>query len=285
MIKPWRLKIIGDVKHQIDLCTSCGFAFVNPRPSMSFLKDYYSLVGLGQSIDDHISIESVKEKENGDPNSTLDAKRMIMTILELAQKDQKKNILDIGCGYGFFSKEALDNGFNVSPLEIATTERSIANELLGLEPVEISFEDFDCQPSTFSAVLMSQTLEHAQDINLYISKAHDLLVRDGILAIALPNFGSISRLLLQQNEPFICPPAHLNFFNPCSLSSLLKRHGFKVERIQWVSRIPKKTLEKCLGDAGMPLLPVINGFCGAMGKGFDLIHLGIMINVYARKQF
>jgi len=52
------------------------------------------------------------------------------------------------------------------------------------------------------------------------SKAHTILERNGIVAIALPNLGSIFRIVMQEMEPYICPPAHLIFFNPYSLSKL-----------------------------------------------------------------
>jgi hypothetical protein len=130
---------------------------------------------------------------------------------------------------------------------------------------------------------MSQILEHALDVDLWVKKSHGLLVNDGIIAIALPNFGSIFRMIMQENEPYICPPAHLNFFNPNSLSSLLEKHGFKVEAIQWVSRIPNKTFEKRMPKFGKPLLPIINTLSLVPLKAIDALHLGMMINVYARK--
>lgn len=223
------------------------------------------------------------QKEVIYPNSTLDAKRMIETIIELVGADKNKRILDVGCGYGFFSKAAIDNGFDVTALELAAIERSIANELLGLEPIESSFENFVRPAAKFDVVLMSQILEHAQDINLWIEKAHDLLESNGIFAIALPNFCSIFRRLLQENDPYVCPPAHLNFFNPENLTKILIRHGFEVEKIQWVSRIPKQSLKNRMPSVGQPLLPLINGIVRTMLKGIDLCHLGMMITVYARK--
>ena len=91
----------------------------------------------------------------------------------------------------------------------------VADEpLTGLDPVASSFEDFECAPSSFSAVLMSQILEHVCDINQWIIKAHDILADDGVLAIALPNFGSVFRRVMQEKSPYITPPEHLNFFNP-----------------------------------------------------------------------
>jgi 2-polyprenyl-3-methyl-5-hydroxy-6-metoxy-1,4-benzoquinol methylase len=249
--------------------------------------DFYSKSGHQASIekmtDNYASIESFKEIESTDPNSTIDAKRMVKTVIDLLHQEIKGRFLDVGCGYGFFSKEAIGNGFNVTPLELAQTERVIAGELLGISPIESSFEDFDHSPSSFSVVLMSQILEHALDVNQWIKKAHYLLEPDGIIAIALPNFGSLFRIFLQENEPYISPPAHLNFFNPSSLSQVLTKHGFQVESIQWVSRIPKRTFEKRLPSILTPLLPVINGLAQITLKGIDVLHLGMMINIYARK--
>ena len=105
----------------------------------------------------------------------------------------------------------------------------------------------------------------------------------GIIAIALPNFGSIFRMIMQENEPYICPPAHLNFFNPNSLSKVLENYGFRVEAIEWVSRLPEKTFEKRLPRFGKPLLPIIHSISTVSLRGIDALHLGMMINVYGRK--
>lgn len=284
-IKTWRVKSVGNYKYNLDLCGSCGYSFVNPRPSLQFLMDYYASFGHGHfdTGGEAPNLGSVLAREKSDPNSTIDAERLIKTIKYLIKNCTSNRFLDVGCGYGFFSKEALDAGFDVVALELAENEREIAKEMTGLSPAASSFEEFECDPESLGVVFMSQILEHALDVNLWIKKSRDFLVNDGILAIALPNYGSIFRMIMQENEPYICPPAHLNFFNPDSLSSLLKNHGFKVEAIQWISRIPKRTFEKRLPMLGKPLLPVINVASSASLKIIDALRLGMMINVYGRK--
>ena len=130
---------------------------------------------------------------------------------------------------------------------------------------------------------MSQILEHALDVNQWTKKAYALLRDSGMLVVALPNFDSIFRRVMQENEPYICPPAHLNFFNPASLANLLKKHGFKVEETQWVSRLPTTTFEKRLPGFIKPALPLVSAVSDATLKVIDTLHSGMMINVYARK--
>lgn len=218
-IRTWRVKMVGNESYNLDLCKSCGYAFVNPRPSLSFVMTYYSSVGHAGRGNVAPTLKSVLAQEQKDPNSTIDARRLIRTIRSLIGNNQGGKFLDVGCGYGFFSKEALDAGFEVIALEMAENEREIAREMTGLDPVACSFEAFECIPGSMSVVFMSQVLEHAADINLWISTAHNFLVDGGILAIALPNYDSIFRLIMQENEPYIYPPAHLNFFSPNSLSN------------------------------------------------------------------
>lgn len=284
-IRSWRVKSTGTVKYNLDLCQSCGYCFVNPRPSLEFLMNYYSSVGHGHDGPGKVvhDLQSVLSQEQNEPNSTIDAKRLILTIKSLVKSGSSNMFLDVGCGYGFFSKEALDAGFDVVALELAEDERAIARKIAKLTPVASSFEDFECTPESLGVVFMSQILEHAYDVNAWIKKSRDLLVNDGILAIAVPNFASIFRMIMQEHDPYICPPAHLNFFNPNSLSILLEKHGFKVETIQWVSRIPNKTFERRLPESLKLLLPVVNVVSSVSLKIIDAFHLGIMINIYARK--
>tara|TARA_B100000768_G_scaffold172418_2_gene180644 strand:+ start:1137 stop:2078 length:942 start_codon:yes stop_codon:yes gene_type:complete len=287
--RKWRDKKVDDKIYNLDLCNSCGYSFVNPRPSLAFLIDYYSAFGHGhltggvRSKKDIPTLSSVLKKEKEYPNSTIDAKRLVKTIKSLSKNINSKKLLDVGCGYGFLSKEALDVGYDVTALELASSERKIAMEMTGLNPASCSFEEFECPAGSVDVVLMSQILEHALDVNLWINKARGILADDGIIAIALPNYGSIFRMIMKENEPFICPPDHLNFFNPKSLTKLLDCHGFKVEKIQWSSRIPKSAFKKRVPKLVAPLLPIINIALSIVLKVIDTFHLGSIINVYARK--
>ncbi|MBK7314427.1 methyltransferase domain-containing protein [Candidatus Aalborgicola defluviihabitans] len=191
-----------------------------------------------------------------------------------------KHFLDVGCGYGFFSKAAQSRGYQVTSIELAKTERAIATQMLGVQPIASSFEAFSGESGKFSVVLMSQILEHALDFNDWIVKAKGLLKENGHLVIALPNFGSIFRYLMQEREPYICPPAHINFFNTRSLSVLLQKHGFQVVERQWITRIPKSALRSRFGDLmGTSLVP----FSKIAASAIDSSHLGMMINIYAQK--
>jgi SAM-dependent methyltransferase len=265
-------------------CGGCGFAFVNPRPTAEFLTDFYSNSGHGGS--EPKSLERVLRAEQDYPNSTLDAQRLVANIHRFCGNEPyggQLRLLDIGCGYGFFSRQAKVSGFEVTALEVASEEYSIAAQVAGLTPVRVSFEEFDGQDECFSALLMSQILEHALDVNLWIAKAYRLLKPSGVLAIALPNFGSLFRLVMQEKEPYICPPAHLNFFTIRSLSLLLERHGFHVVKTHSISRMdPSVILRR------VPFSRVI----GRGGARFafrccfaplDSVGLGTMINLYAQK--
>ena len=280
-IRQWRVKNVGGRPYKIDKCVSCGYAFVNPRPSLDFLMDFYSSSGHGNDV--MYNMQSVLAQEENEPNSTVDARRMIGTVKTLSKSIGSTKFLDIGCGYGFFSREALANGFDVVAMEVAKNERRISYDMTGIAPLNTAFENFDYIEASFGIVLMSQILEHARDINIWMDKAHKLAAMNGIIAIALPNFGSVFRTIMQEHEPYIYPPAHLNYFNQCNLTMLLRKHGFRVEKVQHISRVPKSTLQRRIPKIGKPLLPIFDLAFSVSLKCVDILRLGSIINVYGRK--
>jgi 2-polyprenyl-3-methyl-5-hydroxy-6-metoxy-1,4-benzoquinol methylase len=248
--------------------------------------EYYSTFGHGDADSGKAppTLAKVIENERLFPNSTVDAKRLIRTISLLGAGRSSKTFLDVGCGFGFFSAEALRQGFDVQALELASNERCIAKQMTGLDPICSSFEEYQCPRGSLGVVLMSQILEHALDVNLWVSKAYEFLAKDGILAIALPNYSSIFRRLLQERDPFVCPPTHLNFFNAESLSHLMTKHGFYVEKVQWVSRLPKSSFERRVPGLAKPILPLIHlGTRMSLGL-IDMLRMGMIISVYGRKK-
>lgn len=285
-IKKWRSKRGADHQnYKIDSCINCRYSFVNPRPPLQYLMRYYTELSTNKDNDNVLNVASVLNGEKKEPNSTLDAKRMLRTIKDLLGDTNEKKILDIGCGYGFFSQEALSYNFKVTAIELGAFERTVTKELTGIDPLNCSFEEYiPPPPLQFDVILMSQILEHALDINLWIKKAQKYLVNGGILCIALPNFSSIFRKLMQEKEPLICSPEHLNFFSLKNLVHLLAKYDFVVDSVNWQSRLPVSAFENRLPSFMNPLVKVIHSFSKIALKIVDNIKLGSVINVYARKQ-
>jgi SAM-dependent methyltransferase len=223
--------------------------------------------------------------EAEDPNSTIDARRMIGTVNKLrsGRATRSTRLLDVGAGYGFFSREALRAGFDVIPLDPAGDEQHVCRAISGIMPLCTTFEALTLPPGSLGVVLMSQVLEHALDVEAWVAKAGQLLEPGGILAIALPNFGSLQRFVLREHEPYICPPAHLNFFTRGALVWLLDKRGFEIEAIQHVSRIPRSTIQKRLRGLAAPLARPLWFLATQISHAIDAVGLGSIINVYARR--
>lgn len=284
-IKLWRVKSTRHGEFKIDKCLTCGFAFVNPRPSMKFIEAFYSAGGHGDwTLADNVTAESILQKEKEFPNSTKDAERIFSTVDTLGLSSGRRRLLDVGCGYGFFSREALARGFTVDAMELAPRERELAREMTGQEPLATTFEDFIHEENYYSMILMSQILEHARDAVGWVNKARNLLADEGMLVIAVPNFEGIFRWVMQENEPYIIPPAHLNYFARKSLTLLLEAQGFEVEKVQWVSRILPVAFEKRFGWTGKFGLSLMQIASSNLMRTIDLLRMGLFLNIYARRR-
>ena len=280
----WRIKRTYGTDYRIDRCRACGYAFVNPRPSLPFLKTLYASAGhepLGARPAPNLA--SILADEACDPGTTLDARRMLATVTSLVGEGSGRAFLDVGCGYGFFTREAVRAGFDVTALEMADRERSVASGLTGRNPVPCPFEEFERPAGSFSVVLMSQVLEHAFDVDGWVGRASRLLTPGGVVVVALPNFGSLFRWVMQEREPYVMPPMHLNHFSPNNLARLLTKHGLVVEVVQHVSRIPRRSWDKRLPGPFRRLSPIARGFATLPLRLIDGLGLGMMINVYGRK--
>lgn len=241
--------------------------------------NFYAVSGNGAG--QKKTYEMVMENEARDPNSTLDAERMVGKVTEILRGNniKERNLLDVGSGHGFFSESALEKGFTVTAIELAANEREIMKKMTGYDPVPVSFEDFDGTTKLFSAILMSQVLEHALDVNQWIAKASSLLVPGGVLAVALPNFDSFIRIIMRVRDPYICPPEHINFFTVKSLKILMEKHGLRPYFHNHVSRIRRDSIHRRVPGWISRLLPI-----NCVLKLTESIGVGIMINMYAVKE-
>jgi 2-polyprenyl-3-methyl-5-hydroxy-6-metoxy-1,4-benzoquinol methylase len=254
-----------------------------PRPKAEEIEAFYKTIAYRQHEKDspQTRFNSVIEQEKSYPNSTLDAARIGTACRHWSSGD---NFLDIGAGYGFFSRAAIDRGFRVTALEPAPSCREIYRMMNGFEPLpELLNEQFvAAHAGEFDVLLMSQVLEHVQDLDWTLSALHSLLREGGVAAIAVPHFRSMVSILQGRRDMFIIPPEHLNFFTAEGLERLFQRHGFTTLASQTVSRVDGKRIARKmrLGLLGRPISYALRVPMTLM----DLLKMGLFLNMYFRKE-
>ena len=97
-------------RHFLNYCLNCGFVFSERIPSHRELEEHYK----GYSRDDYLSPLTIKRY-----NELLDY---------FEQFRKTNNLLDIGCGMGYFLVEAKKRGWNVFGTEFTDTAIKICKQ-------------------------------------------------------------------------------------------------------------------------------------------------------------
>lgn len=264
-------------------CRCCGTGFLNRPPAIQWLQSIYQYSG--QALTKAITLEDVLAREAEFPNCVVDAAR-------LSQQADRFNIsgnhqaLDIGSGFGFYTKALRSVGYRTVSINPGKYENEVFRSLNGDEPLNVMFENY--QPAgQFGVVMMSQVLEHLLEPDQAIRKVADLLEAGGVLACAVPNFNSILvKLLGTRDNACLWVPEHVNYFTEKGLKDLVERNGFRVVKVEQITRIPFNALSKRLRLKGKPAA-VVDGLVKFLQIPFaSLIYffgLGIYINLYAVK--
>lgn len=162
--------------------------------------------------------------------------RFIRALKVYILKPKGKKVLDIGSGRGWMLYY-LKKYFNYEKavgIQISENAFNFSKEKLNLEIHNKDFLEipFDCK---FDVVTILHVLEHVESVELYIQKMYELLNKDGILFVEVPNYNSWTRAVTRQYWLSLDLKHHITFFTPSSLVSLLKKYNFKIKKIRTFS--------------------------------------------------
>jgi 2-polyprenyl-3-methyl-5-hydroxy-6-metoxy-1,4-benzoquinol methylase len=262
----------------------CGTGFLNRPPHVQWLQSIYQYSG--QALTQAITLEDVLAREAEFPNCKVDAERMSHQA-DMLNSSSNKQALDIGSGFGFYTQALRKSGYRTVSINPGKYENEVFKNLNGDEPLAVMFENYE--PSgQFGAVMMSQALEHILEPNHSINKVSGLLTPGGVLACAVPNYKSfLVKLLGTKDNVCLWVPEHVNYFTGKGLKALVERNGFRVVKMEQITRLPFNALSKRLRLKGNPAA-IADGlvkflqipFAGLM----NFFGLGIYINLYTVKE-
>ncbi len=141
---------------------------------------------------------------------------------------QNNNILDVGCGDGYFLTEAKKRKWKVIGTEYNTGSiercKSKGIDIIGGKLKEIT----QLKNNYFDVITSFEVLEHINNPQEEIKLFWKLLRPKGIVYLTTPNFNSLSRKLLGNKWSIIQYPEHINFYTVKTIKFLFRQNGFRI---------------------------------------------------------
>ncbi len=236
-------------------CVKCSYACTLPQPDPFDIGRYYETK----------SYVSHSETRKGIVNKLYHIVRRKNTKNKLSVVKRyavnRDNLLDVGCGTGYFLSACLRKGWKVDGVEINDHAR-ITAEGRTQQSLYPSVDKLLETGKRYDAITLWHVFEHFFDINTSLQQLKSLLNPDGVLIIALPNPVSYDAQYYKEFWAAYDVPRHLSHFTPVSFYHLTQKHGLKIKKI-----IPMKfdsyyisMLSEGLKGSGK-IFSFLKGFC------------------------
>lgn len=205
-------------------CPVCDFVFTNPQADLAELNDFYSADYYGE---EHQRFWPVIEKV-----VNFFRNRRIKKIEKFKKKGR---ILDVGCGRGKMLAGLKERGWETYGTEYSEESARYAKEMLGLEVYPGDFLKSNYPEGFFDCITLFHVLEHLQNPLKNLMEIKRVLKEDGLLLIAVPNYGGAQSSLSGKAWFHLDVPRHYSHFTWKTLQRFLDKSGFQIKRMNHFS--------------------------------------------------
>ena len=267
----------------INRCAECSLMFLDPMYSDEELSklypaDYYAY----QASFDCPRWKAVTKKIIGFQFGTKEPE------FEIPGK-----MLDLGCGTGWFLAEKRKSGWDIEGVEISENAARIGREH-GVPIFAGAIAEANFPEGSFDYVRANHSFEHIACPNSTLDEIHRVLKADGKLLIGVPNIDSLTARIFRQYWWHLAAPVHAFSYSKDTLSLMLRKHGFDIERVTFNSDfagilgsiqiwLNRKSGKKSSEGLLMKVLP-LKILCHWIAKCVDFWGFGDVVEITARKR-
>jgi len=211
-------------------CRSCGLVYQNPQPVQEQL--------LGRYDEEYFDYE--KENEANFLNLMKLGLRDVGFFGREAQirasaeaLGRTASFLDIGCATGALIEYLGSSGWNAEGVEVCAPSARFGIEEKGLNIHIGTLEAAGFPDSSFDVVHCSHLIEHLTDPDAFIAETARILRPGGIVIIVTPDISGFQALLFRGGWRSAIND-HMHLFSKKTLSKLLRKHGFVIQKsVSW----------------------------------------------------
>ncbi|PIS11728.1 MAG: class I SAM-dependent methyltransferase [Bdellovibrio sp. CG10_big_fil_rev_8_21_14_0_10_47_8] len=213
---------------QVMNCETCGYAHLDPLPSLEELGQFYAYHFYEKQKPDYL------EKMERESEYWLETYKWRFDIFKKYISSSSPSFLDIGSSGGFFLAAAKSRGAQVQGIEPSDKAADYSRKKFGVDVHVDLYEKCSIAPQSFDIIHSSLVIEHLLDPKHFVQWSFDKLKSGGIFVVETPHeFNAYQNMLTQKMgyEPwYIAYPDHLNYFNQKSLRRLGESCGLKAEK-------------------------------------------------------
>jgi len=209
-------------------CKKCSLVQMNPQPLKDEVIERYSSMFGKDYLSYEIENESAFLKLQ--QSALEDAGFFKLEKTLMLRAGSKPSVLDIGCATGALLSFLEGRGWRVTGVEISPSFEYARNERK-LDVRNLPLEENKFSGGSFDVVLASHLIEHLNAPFPFLTEVNRILKDDGALFITTPNIsGFQARLFKGRWRSAIFD--HLYLFSKRTLRKILKKAGFKTQRIR-----------------------------------------------------
>ncbi len=209
-------------------CRKCSHMFVQNRIKEQVLLGLYSS-SKADSIANQVSMSSAYTQYWGAVY-----KKYIDYVATLDLEN--KNLLDVGCGAGFFLNTASKyTDMDLYGLDFREDSYDYIVNIIGEKNYYYRqrIEDIDFGSKKFGLITLWGVLEHVVDPVSVVTKCSSVLAEGGMILFLFPNPNSRAIKILGINTPTLNPRSHVNMYSEKSFRVLCDKLGLGiVDRFQ-----------------------------------------------------
>jgi SAM-dependent methyltransferase len=202
-------------------CLQCGCVYTNPRPTSSELGRYYPASYYGAQ----------GRRFRGGLEQVVQFFRRQLADKICRQFPVPGKILEVGSGRGTLLAELAGRGWQATGTEYSTSmaESSLNNLGIRVYPAP-NLQDCQFETATFQVVVCYHVLEHLPYPLETLTEIRRIIAPDGLLIVAVPNFGGWVAQWSRAKWFSLDVPRHLFHFSSDTLTSALTKSGFEIRK-------------------------------------------------------
>jgi len=229
-------------KYQLSfvMCSECETLFVNPRPTPEIIKNYLENSENYQYWNKYIfpHSESARREKIFKPR--------VERLIQICKyyNVRMDSLMEVGAGFGTFCEELQKRNVFKQIIAVEPThELAETCRKKNINVIEKLIEEVTLESNSIDVIACFEVIEHLFSPKDFIKRCGSLLDSGGFLFLTCPN-GKGFDILVLRNQSNSVDVEHLNYFNPASLSHLLKECGFEIVEIITPGKLDAELVRK-----------------------------------------